>query len=56
MKKNFSSFSFSVSLTILVLPGSENTILLRKFFYWDISFYDSHLMGMPKSVISFEFP
>ena len=39
----------------LVSPGSENAMLLRKYFHWNISFCDPQIEGLPRSVISIEF-
>ena len=60
--KNCEHLSFSVSFlvnfvfTTLVSQGSENEMLLRKYFYWNTSFCDPQIEGIPKRTIFFEFP
>ena len=50
---SFSSFLILSFFTILVSPGTENTILVRNCICWNLSFCDSHIEEMTKTGTSF---
>ena len=52
----FPNFRVYVFSTTLGSPGSKKAMLLRKNFYWHMSFCDPQMEGIPKSAVKNEFP
>ena len=51
----FQFLGISLFSNSLVSPGSENAILLRKYIYWNMSYCDPQIAGIPRSATNIEF-